>query len=377
MTAMFLVIAVAGLLLAFANGANDNAKGVATLIGGGSLSTRAAVIYAAIATFLGSVAAVVLAGTLLARFGGKGIVDEALIANPAFPASVGIGAMTTVLIATFIGIPISTTHSIVGALVGIGLAAGGLHGGEAAGKFFVPLLVSPFIATAAAFLLYILFRSARRGLGVTSGTCLCVGKKVSPVAVDCDGRVCHAATGLELTTDEVEQCRNRYQGRVVGIEAQRVLDVCHLFTAGSVSFARGLNDTPKIAALLLAAGAVWKGDDAPLSKEAALVAVGIGIAIGGLVAVRKVARTMSRRITEMNDGQGFTANLVTAALVIVASRFGVPVSTTHVSCGSLFGIGAASRRGHWRMIGAIVLAWVATLPLAAAIGAGSWLVLSK
>jgi PiT family inorganic phosphate transporter len=78
---------------------------------------------------------------------------------------------------------------------------------------------------------------------------------------------------------------------------------------------------------------------------------------------------MSDRIVKMNHGQGFTANLVTAFLVIVASRFGVPVSTTHVSCGSLFGLGAVTGTARWRMILGITLAWVVTLPVAASLAA--------
>ena len=85
---------------------------------------------------------------------------------------------------------------------------------------------------------------------------------------------------------------------------------------------------------------------------------------------------MSHKITGMNDGQGFTANLVTAFMVIVASRLGMPVSTTHVSCGSLFGIGAANRRGHWKMIATVIAAWVTTLPVAAVVGGATWLLLS-
>jgi PiT family inorganic phosphate transporter len=74
---------------------------------------------------------------------------------------------------------------------------------------------------------------------------------------------------------------------------------------------------------------------------------------------------MSRGITAMNPGQAFTANLATALLVLVASRFGLPVSTTHVSCGALFGIGLVTRQARWRTIGRILVAWVTTLPLAA------------
>ena len=146
-----------------------------------------------------------------------------------------------------------------------------------------------------------------------------------------------------------------------------MLDLMHYLSAGAVSFARGLNDTPKIAALLLigAAGA----------PNAALLAVGAMIAVGGLSSSRKVAETMSHRVTPMNPGQGFTANIVTSLLVIGATRFGLPVSTTHVSCGSLFGIGAVTGLARWGVIGNIVLAWIVTLPIAAVLAWGTTLLL--
>ena len=101
----------------------------------------------------------------------------------------------------------------------------------------------------------------------------------------------------------------------------------------------------------------------------ALSVVGIAIALGGLLSARRVAETMSKKITEMNHGQGFTANLITSAIVIGASRLGMPVSTTHVSCGSLFGIGAVTGKGKPRMIATVLAAWVTTLPVGAALGA--------
>ena len=84
---------------------------------------------------------------------------------------------------------------------------------------------------------------------------------------------------------------------------------------------------------------------------------------------------MSHRVTEMSPGQGFTANVITALLVIGASRFSLPVSTTHVSCGSLFGIGAVTRQAHWKTIRNIALAWVITLPVSAILAALSVTVL--
>lgn len=109
-----------------------------------------------------------------------------------------------------------------------------------------------------------------------------------------------------------------------------------------------------------------------LGGATSIALVGVAMALGGLLRAGQVAETMSRRITVMNHGQGFTANLLTGLIVIGASRFGLPVSTTHVSCGALFGIGAVTKQAHWAMIGKILGAWVTTLPLGAALGAASF-----
>ena len=147
------------------------------------------------------------------------------------------------------------------------------------------------------------------------------------------------------------------------------LDKAHYLSAGMVSFARGLNDTPKIAALLLA-GSIF-------SPAFSIAGVGLIMALGGLISAKKVAETMSLKVTDMSAGQGFSANLVTSFLVIIASRFGMPVSTTHVSVGSLFGIGFTTRQAHYQKIAQIALAWVITLPVAALIGGVSFVFLNR
>src|SRR6202011_44675 len=162
---------------------------------------------------------------------------------------------------------------------------------------------------------------------------------------------------ITLTVDEQENCRERYTGSFAGIGAQQLMNAAHFLSAGTVSFARGLNDTPKIVALLL----LWKA----LDIRWGFVAVAAAMAIGGLLNARKVAETLSKKITAMNHGQGFTANLTTAILVVLASLWGLPVSTTHVSVGSLFGIGLTTGKANPRVINAIVLSWRVTLPCAA------------
>ena len=170
-----------------------------------------------------------------------------------------------------------------------------------------------------------------------------------------------AAPVMTACVSEQSQCSQRYTGRVWLVGCQQAVNAAHFFSAGVVSFARGMNDTPKMAALLMVLPA--------LGARSSLVAVAVAIAIGGLLSARRVAETMSHKITEMNHGQGFAANLATGLLVMAASLFGLPVSTTHVSCGALFGIGLTSRQANSRMVRNILLSWLVTLPCAAVIGA--------
>lgn len=154
-----------------------------------------------------------------------------------------------------------------------------------------------------------------------------------------------------------------------GVSAHTLFDACHYLSAGAVSFARGLNDTPKIVALALSL--------TPVGLNWGVVMVAMVMALGGLLEARKVAETVSQRITAMDHGEGLAANLVTSFLVIVASKWGLPVSTTHVSCGALFGIGMVNRQAQWRVIRTILLAWILTLPFAAISAGVTYAVVSR
>ncbi|MBI2821460.1 MAG: inorganic phosphate transporter [Acidobacteria bacterium] len=355
----WLVVAV--LFLAYANGANDNFKGVATLFGSRTTSYRHALGWATAATLAGSCAAVFLSGRLIKAFSGDGLVPAALAGDPAFLVAVGLGGALTVLLAALTGWPISTTHALTGALAGAGLAgAGSIRVAALGATFFLPLALSPLIALALTSGLYPALRFLRLKLGVERQMCLCVnGELPQLLQVRADGSAVVRSSGIKLSIGQMQSCVEQYQGRFFGIDAQWVLDGLHFLSAGAVSFARGLNDTPKIVALLAGTSALQG------SLPASLFAVGLAMAAGGLLNARRVAVTMSERITPMNHGQGFTANLVTAVLVTAASRWGLPVSTTHVSCGSLFGLGAATGQGRWGTIRAIFLSWIVTLPIAA------------
>ncbi len=369
MTLVIILLAVG--CVAYANGANDNFKGVATLFGSGTTNYPRALLWATATTFLGSVTALFLAGTLIKNFTGKGLVDDALVTSIHYGSAVALGAGLTVLLATRIGMPISTTHGLVGALVGAGWAAGSsIDLGKLASTFFLPLLISPLLALIATAVMYSFFHLGRRRLGITEETCFCIGAETIEAVPTMNGTLAlQKVEQLSAQMGTSVACRNRYAGRLLGVEASALLDRLHYLSAGTVSFARGLNDTPKIAALLLLAPA--------FSQAGSLFLVGGMMAIGGLISARKVAETMSQKITPMNHGQGFTANLMTGLIVIGASRFGLPVSTTHVSCGSLFGIGTLTGQARLGVIGKILAAWVTTLPLGAALGAASFWLLAR
>lgn len=140
-----------------------------------------------------------------------------------------------------------------------------------------------------------------------------------------------------------------------------------------LAYANGANDNFKGVATLLGSGtANYRSALTWASVTTLLGSLTAVFLAGQLLSARKVAEVMSRKITAMNHGQGFTSNLVTALIVIGASRWGMPVSTTHVSRGALFGIGTVTRQARWRVIGTIVAAWVTTLPAAAALGTLSY-----
>lgn len=365
-----ILILGATMFVAYANGANDNFKGVATLLGSGTTDYPKALWWATVTTFAGSMTALFSATKLVKTFQGKGLIPESLAGSEPFLVAVILGAGLTVFLATKIGAPISTTHSLTGALIGGGLMAVGFDlGFDTLWKsFLTPLLMSPLIALVLAAVVFPIFRLSASFMGLTKETCICVGEDLVPVVATPEGHLMTTGTkALHVVVDQEATCVQRYTGKVLGVNAQTLLDFAHYASAGAVSFARGLNDTPKIIALFVSTGALNLGWSVGL--------VALAMALGGLIHARRVAETVSKKITQMDHGQGFAASLVTSFLVIIASKRGVPVSTTHVSCGALFGIGVANGKARWTVIRSIVLAWVLTLPVAALLAGGIFMVL--
>lgn len=354
---MMLALWITVFILAFANGANDNAKGVATLRGSGLATETVAILWGTLWTFFGALLSAQFGARLISLFNGNGLFPAEALSRSDLLWVVALASGTTVLIASRIGAPISTTHALTGALLGTGAAAFGIGPLRLAtlGKGIVlPLLVSPLLSLGLTLLLFSILRPLRR----LAESCVCLVRR-EPVVIP------EKALAQSLTTPPVEivigsatECRS-----IAATDRFTPLNGAHWLSAGLMSFSRGLNDMPKIAALLLGVGA------GPL-KEWAIAGTALVMALGGILGARRVSRTLSERITPMNPVQGFSANLITALLVSGASRLGMPVSTTHVACGSLFGIGLLHRsRTDWRQVGQILLAWGITLPLAALFGA--------
>lgn len=303
---MLALILLAIGFVAFTNGANANFKGVASLYGSGTTTLRQAAYWGTATTFAGSLCALFVSDGILTAFSGRGLVPDALVASREFVFAVALGAALTSFLATRFGFPVSTTHCLVGALLGAALAGDGGVNFAALGKnFFLPLVFSPVIAAVA-------------------------GAVVYPILKAC---------------------------RLVPDTRTPLLDRMHFLSTGAASFARGLNDTPKMVALMLAIPAI--------ELHVAFLIVAVAIALGGLLDIDRVAETLGKKITGMNAGQGFAASLVTAALVATASFHSFPVSTTHVSVGSLTGMGFVTRQLHSRKIAEVLFAWVTTVPIGA------------
>src|SRR6266404_1027897 len=211
---LLIALFLATCFLAYSNGSNDNFKGVASLYGCRAASYRTAITWATMTTFAGSIASIFLAQALLKRFSGKGLVPDTLVSSEQFLLAVALGAAITVILATLLGFPISTTHGITGAIVGCGAVAVGKGVNFAAlGKGFVlPLLLSPILAIVLGGLVYFIFRSLRLMCGVRKEMCVCVGSEERVVALPQPGSILSirsAPPALTLTVDEQENCRER------------------------------------------------------------------------------------------------------------------------------------------------------------------------
>jgi PiT family inorganic phosphate transporter len=353
-----LLIAVT-LALAFANGANDVSKGIATLVGSGVSNYRNAVLWGSLCTVGGALTAGFASQALVATFSGKGILVHPTSA-PSFLLAVAIGAIGWLLIATRTGLPVSTTHSLAGALIGAAVVSAGSQGivwTAIGGKIALPLVASPLMSL---ILLVAVLPLVQPLLKRFDRYCVCVEQR-DLIAMTPEG-VSFRDSLSSVEVAPAESC-------TTAVARFSAIDTLHWISSGGTSFFRGLNDTPKILALGIAAAAGIGVSTAPAYAFVAL-AMGSGSVIAGF----RVTRTLSEKITPITPANGFAANVVTSVLVGLASKFAFPVSTTHVSSGAIIGAGVSSGRGivRWKTVGELLLAWIVTLPVSALIAAAAF-----
>lgn len=350
MTGLLLVLVA---LLAYANGSNDNSKGVATLVGYGAATPRRALLYAALTTGIGGAVSLVYSGGLLKSFSTGPFSKSTVGLDHAFFIAVLIGAFGWVIFATFTGLPVSTTHAILGSLIGAGMVAVGKDHVQWAvlGKSFVlPLVLSPVLSLTIVYLLaWPVFWWVRRGTVTRQ-----VEIEQTVMSMARSGGSEEVAV-MEATRESITQTRR----------ASPAANAIHWASGGLVGFARGWNDTPKIAALSLLAF--------PQRMSIGFAIVTVAMAAGGLISGRKVLDTMARKLTPLPLPESLTASLTTAGLVCLASWKGLPVSTTHVSTAAIVGAGLKNDAGavKWKKVFEIALSWLITLPAAGLIAAGA------
>jgi PiT family inorganic phosphate transporter len=353
---MAFVLVLLTLGLAFANGANDVSKGIATLVGSGTTQYRRAVIWGTAWTLAGGLAAAFLSQGLVETFSGKGFLVKP-VDGSALLLSVACGAIAWVLIANRTGLPVSTTHALGGGLCGAGLAAAGAPGvawAAVARKVALPLALSPVASLALVLILapavLPVLRRARR-------FCVCVERR-DPIPAAAGAALASPLPSLDLVA--ATDCPPETLVRV------GVLDSLHWTSAGATSFFRGLNDTPKILALGVAATA-----GLGISAFGFYALVAAAMSLGSLLGGFRVTETLARKVTRISHDDGLLGNLATSALVAAASFWALPVSTTHVSSGAIIGIGAGSKERclQPRTVREMLLAWAVTLPAAGLVAA--------
>jgi PiT family inorganic phosphate transporter len=316
-----ILVIVVGTALAFdfTNGFHDTANVVATSISTRALPPRTAVAVAAVLNFVGAFISLKVASTIA-----KDIVDQQVITTTIVFAGL-VGAIAWNLLTWYFGLPSSSSHALIGGVVGAMFVAHGtdaILGEGLLGKVIVPAVIAPLLAFAVA------------GLGILIAY--------------------------------------RIVGRLRPGPVNRGFRVGQLVSGGLLALAHGTNDAQKtmgvITLALIANGDLPKSASVP---DWVVICAATAIALGTYSGGWRIIRTMGSRIIKMDPAQGFAAQGGGAAVILAASHFGYPLSTTHTISGGVMGAGAAKRLSavRWGVAGNIVAAWVLTLPAAAGVGA--------
>ena len=322
MSSDVIMVIVVGTALAFdfTNGFHDTANVVATSISTGAARPQVAIGFASLLNFVGAFISISVAATVA-----NDVVDSAVI-TPTIVFAGLIGAIAWNLITWWFGLPSSSSHALIGGVVGSAVAAAGLDAILAeglVGKVLIPAVVAPVVAFLVA------------GLAIGLAYRIAGRQRPGPVT------------------------RGFRYGQVI--------------SGGLLALAHGTNDAQKtmgvITLALIANGTLAANSDPPLWV---IVSAATAIALGTYIGGWRIIRTTGSRIIKMDAAQGFSAQGAGAAVILASTHFGFPLSTTHVINGGVMGAGAGKRISavRWGVAGNIVFAWLLTLPAAAAIGAG-------
>ncbi|MEK9891829.1 MAG: inorganic phosphate transporter, partial [Pseudomonadales bacterium] len=395
---LLIMAAAFGFFMAWGVGANDVANAMGTSVGSRAITIKQAIIIAVIFEFSGAF----LAGGEVTSTIRKGIIDpEILSASPELLVYGMIASLLAaglwLLVATSFGWPVSTTHSIVGAIVGfaaIGISVDSVNWSKVS-NIVASWVVSPLMAGVIAFVVYQSVRrfilnaaeplaAARRGVPVyifmvafiISMVSLVKGLKHVGLDLSFEQSLIYAAliasgitvvgailiSGLKVNAETSHE-------EILSVE--RVFGVLMIFTACSMAFAHGSNDVANAVGPLAAVNAVIESGGVVAQKAAMptwLLFLGaLGIVIGLVTYGHRVIRTVGSTITELTPSSGFAAELAAAITVVVASGASLPVSTTHTLVGGVIGVGLAHgvTALNIRVVGTIFTSWIVTLPAGA------------
>ena len=394
---VFLVLAVIfGGYMAWGIGANDVANAMGTPVGSGAITVKQAIIIAAIFEFAGAF----IAGGQVTKTIRKGIIDPSSIAgNPELLVYGMLAALLAagiwLMFASTRGWPVSTTHTIVGAIVGfasVGIGIDAVNWGKI-GSIVASWLVSPLIGGAIALLLMISIRK----LILNTEKPFEKAKLWGPVYVFLVGWIVGLVTlfkGLKHLDLELTAVQSLVAATVIGIvlaligkllinkikidpeadkdyhyaSVEKVFVPLMLFTAAAMAFAHGSNDVANaigplaaVVSIVQSGGEVMQSAGLPIWI---LILGGVGIVVGLSTMGYRVMETIGTKITELTPTRGYCATLAAATTVVLASKTGLPVSTTQIAVGAVMGVGLARGVGaiDMRVVGGIVLSWLVTLP---------------
>ncbi len=394
---LMIIAVLAGLYMAWAIGANDVANAMGTSVGSKALTLKQAVLVAAIFEFSGAV----VAGGSVSKTVRKGIVDPTVFTDPPLLVCGMIAALLAAAvwlsIASRLGWPVSTTHSIVGAIVGFACVAAGTSAVSwgKVGQIAASWVTSPLVSGTLGFVMFSLLRRfvlatedpldrARRVAPflaflttiILALVTLWKGLKHLDIELG-PAQTALAAVGVATVAALIAQwlisrieVDEDVEKDFAFATVERIFGVLQIYTACAVAFAHGSNDVANAIGPLAAVVSTIQANAITGESDVALwmlVLGGTGIVVGLATYGQRVMKTVGERITHLTPSRGYTAEFAAATTIVVASRLGMPISTTHTLIGAVLGVGFA--RGlaatNLSVVGEIVLSWVITLPAGA------------